>query len=203
MEIGVGIQGACGLIPEKLGLDCKPDVAGGGTVLGDGVGEVVGDGAEEPGPHDTILAGPIGGGGNGGVREDMALQGIPPSEVEGLTPSSVEGGRHVEEAEWDEQADVLHRSRLRVEVDERGGLMLSSGVEDGLVVDGGKGGFVVVMGRRRRKIGRGAFLRGSVASRSASAAAASRSASAARVTAASRAAWREAASAGVTGRASG
>jgi hypothetical protein len=133
----------------------------------------------------------------------MALQGIPPSEVEGLTPSSVEGGRHVEEAEWDEQADVLHRSRLRVEVDERGGLMLSSGVEDGLVVDGGKGGFVVVMGRRRRKIGRGAFLRGSVASRSASAAAASRSASAARVTAASRAAWREAASAGVTGRASG
>jgi hypothetical protein len=36
-------------------------------VLGDGVGEVVGDGAEEPGPHDTLHANPVGGGGNSGV----------------------------------------------------------------------------------------------------------------------------------------
>jgi hypothetical protein len=106
-KIGVGVQGARGLIPEKLGLDCKPDVAGGGTVLGDGVGEVVGDGAEEPGPHDTIHASRIGGGRNGGVREDM-LQRIPPKgEEEGLAPASVECGRPVE-AEGDEQADVLH-----------------------------------------------------------------------------------------------
>jgi hypothetical protein len=53
-----------------------------------------------------------------------------------------------------------------VEVEERGGFVLSGGVEDGLVVDGGKGGVVVVivMGRQGRKIGRGAFLRGSVKS---------------------------------------
>jgi hypothetical protein len=154
------------LIPEKLGLDCKPDVAGGGTVLGDGVGEVVGDGAKEPGSHDTIHASPISGGRNGGVREDMALQRIPPKgEEEGLAPASVECGRPVE-VEGDEQADVLHRSRLRVEVEERGAFVLSGGVEDGLVVDGGKGGVivVVVMGRQGRKIGRDAFLRGSVKS---------------------------------------
>jgi hypothetical protein len=81
-KIGVGVQGTRGLIPEKWGLDCKPDVAGGGTVLGDGVSEVVSDGVEEPGPHDTIHVSPIGGGGNSGVREDMALQRIRPKGKE-------------------------------------------------------------------------------------------------------------------------
>jgi hypothetical protein len=67
-EVGVGVQGTRRLIPEKLGLDGEPDVAGGGTALGDGVGEVVGDGAEEPSPHDAVHPDPIGGGGSGDVR---------------------------------------------------------------------------------------------------------------------------------------
>jgi hypothetical protein len=58
-------------------------------VLGNGVGEVVGDGAEEPCPHDTVHADPVSGGGDGGVREDMALQGVSPKgEEESLAPPS-------------------------------------------------------------------------------------------------------------------
>jgi hypothetical protein len=153
-EVGVGVQGARGLIPEELGLNGEPNVAGGGAMLGDGVGEVVGDGAEEPSPHDTVHANPVGGVGSGGVREDMALQGVPPKgEEEGLAPPSIEGGGPVE-AEWDEEADVLHGGRLRVEVEEGGGLVLGDGIVDGLVVDSGEGGggVVVVVDGRRGKI---------------------------------------------------
>jgi len=67
-EVGVGVQGARRLIPEKLGLDGEPNVAGRGVTLGDGVGEVVGDGAEKPSPHDAVHPDPVGGGGNGDVR---------------------------------------------------------------------------------------------------------------------------------------
>jgi hypothetical protein len=36
-KVGVGVQGARGLIPEELGLDGEPDVASRGAMLGDGV----------------------------------------------------------------------------------------------------------------------------------------------------------------------
>jgi hypothetical protein len=107
-EVSVGVQGVRGLIPKKLGLDSEPDVAGGGVVLGDGVSKVIGDGAERPSPHDTVHADPVGGGRDGDVRDDMALQEVPPKgEKEGFTPLGVEGGRPVK-AERDEQADVLY-----------------------------------------------------------------------------------------------
>jgi hypothetical protein len=163
-EVGVSVQGARGLIPEKLGLDGEPDVASEGTMLGDGVGEVVGDGAEEPSPNDTVHADPVGGGGDGGVREDMALEGVPPKgEEEGFTPTGLEGGCPVE-TKKDEQTDVLYQGRLSVEVEKRSGLVLTNGVVDGLVGNSGKGGvvIVVVVDRRRREIGRGAFPRGTV-----------------------------------------
>jgi hypothetical protein len=66
-KIGVGVQGARGLIPEELGLDGEPDVASRGAVLGDGVGEVVGDGAEEPCAHHAIHPHPVGGGWYGDI----------------------------------------------------------------------------------------------------------------------------------------
>jgi hypothetical protein len=96
-EVGVGEQSARRLIPEELGLDGEPEVASGGAVLGDGVSEVVGDGTEEPRAHDAVHPDPIGGGGNGGVGEHMAFQGVTPkSEEKGLAPARVEGGCGVE-----------------------------------------------------------------------------------------------------------
>jgi hypothetical protein len=162
-EVSIGVQGTRGLIPKKLRLNGEPDVAGGGAVLGDGVGKVVGDGAKEPSPHDTVHADPVGGGRDGDVREDMALQGVPPKgEEEGFMPPGV-GGCPVE-AERDEQGDVLYRGHLGVEVEERGGLVLGNNIVDGLVADGGEGGVVIIIivDRRRREIGRSAFRRGTV-----------------------------------------
>jgi hypothetical protein len=79
----------------------------------------------------------------------MAFQGVPPKgEEEGFAPPSVEGGCTVE-LKRDEGADVMHRDRLSVKVKERSGLMLSNGVVEGFIVDGGEGS-VVVIGVRRR-----------------------------------------------------
>jgi hypothetical protein len=115
-KVSVGVQGARRLVPKELGFDGKPDVAGGGAMLGDSVGEVVGDGAEEPSPHDVVHPDPLGGVGKGDVRQNMALQGIPPEgEEEGFAPPSVEGGSAVE-AKRDEQPDGLHADRLGVKV---------------------------------------------------------------------------------------
>jgi hypothetical protein len=114
-------------------------------MIGDGVGEVVSDGAEEPSPNDTVHADPGDGGEDGGVREDMALEGVlPKGEEEGVTPTGVGGGCPFE-TERDEQTDVLYRGRLSVEVEKRGGLVLSNGVVDGLVGSSGEGGVVIVV----------------------------------------------------------
>jgi len=94
----------------------------------------------------------------------MALQGVPPKgEEKGLAPPGVEGGRDVE-LKRDEGADVLHRDRLRVKVEERGGLVLSNGVVGGFIVDGGERDVVVVAVGRRRGVGRSAFPRSAVKS---------------------------------------
>ena len=53
-ELLVGVEGTGDAVPQELGLDCEPDHSSGGVTLGDGVGEVVGDGAEEPGTNDAI-----------------------------------------------------------------------------------------------------------------------------------------------------
>ena len=53
-ELLVGVEGARGAVPKELGLDGEPDGASRGTTLGNNVGEVVGDGAEEPGTNDAV-----------------------------------------------------------------------------------------------------------------------------------------------------
>jgi hypothetical protein len=73
-EVGIGVQGTHCLIPEKSGLDGETNVLGGGTVLGDGVNEVIEDDTEEPSPHDIVHPDPVGKGGNGDVQQDMELQ---------------------------------------------------------------------------------------------------------------------------------
>ncbi|XP_039847700.1 uncharacterized protein LOC120707005 [Panicum virgatum] len=127
-EVGVGVEGARRLVAKELRFDGEPHPSGGGVALGDGVGKVVGDCAEKPSPDDAIHAYPVGGGGDGGVGEDMAVQGVLSNrEEERLAPAGVEGGRHVVE-ERDKGANVLHRDGLRVEVEERSGLMVGDGV---------------------------------------------------------------------------
>jgi len=53
-ELLVGVEGMGGAVPQELGLDGEPNHSSGGVALGDGVGEVVGDGAEEPGTNDAV-----------------------------------------------------------------------------------------------------------------------------------------------------
>jgi hypothetical protein len=72
-EVGVGVQGAGGLIPEELGLDGEPDITSRGTMLGDGVGEDVGDGTEQPCAHNTVHPHPVCRGRDSDVRQDVAL----------------------------------------------------------------------------------------------------------------------------------
>jgi hypothetical protein len=49
-----------------------------------------------------------------------------------------------------------------VEVEERGGLVLSNNVVEGFVVDGGEGDVILVLGGQRRKVDRSTFPRGTV-----------------------------------------
>ena len=53
-ELLVGVESIGCAVPEKLGLNGEPDHSSTGVVLGDDVGEIVGDGAEEPGMDDTV-----------------------------------------------------------------------------------------------------------------------------------------------------
>jgi hypothetical protein len=155
-EVGVGVQGAHGLVPEELRLDGEPDVASRGTMLGDGVGEVVDDGAKEPCVHHAIHPHPVGGGWDSDIRQNVALQGVAPEgEEEGLAPPGVEGRRAIK-AERNQEADVLDGDDLRVEVEECLGLVLSKGVGQRIVVNGGEGLGVVVAHGRWGEIGRSA-----------------------------------------------
>ncbi|XP_062229134.1 uncharacterized protein LOC133926962 [Phragmites australis] len=148
----VGVEGAGGTIPEKLGLDGEPGDTGSGTALGDGVGEIVGDGAEEPGVDDSIHAHLVQGGGRDVVGEDVALQGeLPDGEEERLAPPGVEGGGDVEEQRH-EGADVLHGDGLSVQVQESRGLMLKKGCVEGGKIAGVGGGVLVAGGLRGRAL---------------------------------------------------
>jgi hypothetical protein len=94
----------------------------------------------------------------------MAFQGVPPKgEEKGFAPPGVEGGRTVE-LKRDEGADVLHRDRLCVKVKERSGLVLSNGVVEGFIVDGGEGSVVIIGVGRRWEVGCSAFPHGAAKS---------------------------------------
>jgi hypothetical protein len=53
-ELLLGLESTRGAVPKELGFDGEPDHSGGGVALRDRVGEVVGDGAEEPGTNDAV-----------------------------------------------------------------------------------------------------------------------------------------------------
>jgi hypothetical protein len=70
----IGIESASGVVPKELGFDGELDHAGGCAALGDGVGEVAGDGTKKPGSDDTIHP-HLGRRSRGdGVGEDMLFQ---------------------------------------------------------------------------------------------------------------------------------
>jgi len=58
-EILVGVEGARGAVPKKLGLDGEPDGASRGATLRVDVGEVVGDDTEKTGADNTVHPNPI------------------------------------------------------------------------------------------------------------------------------------------------
>ena len=53
-ELLVGVESTRGAVPKKLGLNGEPDHAGGGVALGNSLGEVVGDGTEEPSTNNAV-----------------------------------------------------------------------------------------------------------------------------------------------------
>ena len=111
-ELLVGVEGACDSIPKELGVDGEPDGASRSPALTDDVGEVVGDGADQPGANDAIHPHPGLRGRRDGVGEDVRLQGVLAEDVEeGLLPASVEGGIDVEE-QGNQSTDVLDQHRL-------------------------------------------------------------------------------------------
>ena len=59
-KILVGVEGARRAVPEKLGLDGKPQDVSRGATLGDRIGEVVGDGAVDPSQNNDVHANPVG-----------------------------------------------------------------------------------------------------------------------------------------------
>jgi len=124
----ISIQSTRGSIPKELRLDREPDSTGGGTTLGDDVGEVVGNGTEEPGADDAIH--PYLGRRPRGddVGEDMGLQRVLAEDVEeGRLPASIEGRGDVKEQRY-QSADVLDRNCLSMEVEDDFGLLLKKGV---------------------------------------------------------------------------
>ena len=97
-ELLVGVEGARDAIPKELGVDGEPDGASTSPALTDDVGEVVGDGADQPGANDAIHPHPGRRGGRDGIGEHVRLQGVLAEDVEeGLLPASVEGGIDIEE----------------------------------------------------------------------------------------------------------
>jgi len=161
-ELLVGVESSGGTVPKELGLDGEPDRTSGGAALGDRVGEIVGDGAEQPGADDTIHPHPGRRSRGDGVGENIAFQRVLSEDVkEGLLPAGVEGGVDIQE-QRDESPDVLDRDSLRMEIEEDGGLLLEkSGLEVDVVFAMVEGvGVIFLGGRGRGTFGSSALLRG-------------------------------------------
>jgi len=105
-ELLIGVESTGSAVPKELGLDGEPDRTGGGAAFGDSVGEIVGDGAEQPGADDTVHPHPRRSRGDD-VRENMAFQRVLAKDVEERLLAGVEGGVDVEE-QRDQSPDVLN-----------------------------------------------------------------------------------------------
>lgn len=71
-ELLVGVEGLGRAVPKKLGFDGEPQDLSRGVALGDGVDEVVGDCAKNPGADNRVHPYPVRRGLHD-VGEDMAL----------------------------------------------------------------------------------------------------------------------------------
>jgi hypothetical protein len=89
-EVGVGVQGAMASQMSRAEARCSETVSARSSVM-------------VPKSHVHL----VGGGWDGDIRQNVALQGVvPEGEEEGLAPPGVEGRRAVE-AERNQEADVL------------------------------------------------------------------------------------------------
>jgi len=156
-ELLISVEGTRGAVAKELGLNCKPDRTSRGATLGDGVGEVVGDGAEQPGADDAVHPHPGRRGRRNVVGEDMAFQGVLAKDVEeGLLPVAVEGGVDVED-ERNQRADIMDRHGLRMEIEEDRGLLLKQRLVE---VEVAGVGFIILAILVARRLGRGPLLGG-------------------------------------------
>ena len=116
-ELLVEDEGARLPVPKELGFNGEPSSASADPTIQHSVGEVGGEGAEDPRLDHAVHAHPVRRGGEGGVAEDMVAEGVlPKDEQEGLLPPEVEGGLGVED-DRHQGADALDGDGLRVEVD--------------------------------------------------------------------------------------
>jgi len=106
-ELLVGVESTGSAVPKELGLDGEPDRTSGGAAFGDSVGEIVGDGAEQPGADNTVHPHPRRRSRGDDVGENMAFQRVLAKDVEERLLAGVEGGVDVEE-QRDQSPDVLN-----------------------------------------------------------------------------------------------
>ena len=161
-ELGVEVEGARLAVAEELCFHSEPGIACGDGARGDGVGEIIGDGAKDPGLHDAVHARPVGlGSSEGSVGEDVVAQReLADDEEELIPPASVVAG-DVED-DGDQASDVLDCHCLRVKIDDGRSLVEQQGMVEiarirrrgvvgvpvGILVVGGKGSVAFALDAR-------------------------------------------------------
>ena len=127
-ELGVEVEGARLAVAEELCFHGKPGVARRDGTRGDGVGGIIGVGAEDLGLHDAVHARPVRlGSSKRGVGEDVVAEGeLADDEEELILPARIVAG-DVED-DGDQAPDVLDRHRLHVKVDDGRGFVEQQGV---------------------------------------------------------------------------
>ncbi|XP_039831974.1 uncharacterized protein LOC120692666 [Panicum virgatum] len=157
-EFRLQLDGARLPVAEEEGLDGEPGVLGRGALGGDDLGEVVGEGPEDPGLDNAVHACPVRGCNSRGVEVDVILDGeLAEGEQKLITPSVEVTGVDVED-DRDEAADVGDGDRLRMQIQEGSSLVK----EQGRVEIGGDAVTVAVRGLRRAE---GVFGGGALAGR--------------------------------------
>jgi len=75
VELDVEEDGASLAVPQEVCLHSDPQIACRGAAAGDGLGEIVGEGAGDPGLDDTVHARPVRGSRGAGVDQHVILLG--------------------------------------------------------------------------------------------------------------------------------
>lgn len=126
VEFRLEVNGVNLPVAEELGLDGEPSVPGGRALGGDNVGEVVGEGVDDPRLDHTIHPIPVRRE-DRDVKVDLILQGVLPQDSQEVVKPATEVPRVDVEDNGDEGADVAEGDRLGMDIEEGGRLLQEHG----------------------------------------------------------------------------